>query len=222
MNPAEPVAVSAIVEHHRQRGRYRVMVGDEQLALVSARLVAELSLRVGGVLDAPAQAVLARESAVLAAYDKGIALLAVRARASRELERKLLRAGFEKPSVDSALERLAADGHLDDERFSLLLSRTRLGGGKVARRRVEQELGRLGVDREVARDAVERVASEEEFNEGDAALALARRRASSLRGVSADAARRRLFGYLVRRGFESSHASAAVAAALDEIRAEHS
>lgn len=222
MSAADPVTVSAIVEHHRQRGRYRVMVGDMQLALVSAGLIAELSLGAGRVLDGAVQAALARESAILAAYDKGIALLAVRARATRELELRLLRAGFEKPSVEVAVARLVADGFLDDERFSLLVSRTRLGGGRVARRRVEQELARLGVDRATAREAVERVAEEESIDEGQAALALARRRSPSLRGVPVDAARRRLFGYLVRRGFESAVASAAVAVALRELGDEHS
>lgn len=206
--------ITALVEHPRRPGRYEVVVGDRTAALVSARVIADLGIAVGRLLDAPLRAALARESAALAAYDKGIALLAVRARAARELERRLAREGFAAAAIAEAIARLTSEGYLDDERLSRQVARARLGGGRAGRRRVEQELARLGVDRDVARAAVAETAEEEAHDERAAAVALARRRVGALRGLAPEVARRRLFAYLARRGFESADAAEAVRIAL--------
>ncbi len=212
--------IEDIVAHPRITGRYQVIAGGEPVALVSASLVSELSLSVGRVLDEALRRSLARESAALAAYDKGVALLAVRARGTVELRRRLQRNGYESEAVEQAIARLSAQGFLDDERLSRQVARVKLGSGNAGRRRVEQELLRIGVDREVARTAVAEVVEEEAIEEGESALALARRRAGSMRGLAPDVARRRLYGYLARRGFESADAAAAVNSVLAGLGAE--
>src|SRR5690606_31058760 len=115
---------------------------------------------------------------------------------------------YETTAVEQAIARLTEQGFLDDERLSRQVARVKLGSGNAGRRRVEQELLRIGVDRETARAAVSEVVEEEDIQEGDSALALARRRAGALRGLAPDVARRRLFGFLARRGFESADAAA--------------
>lgn len=214
--------ISAIVEHPRRQGRYRVVVDEQPVALVSASLIGSLALAVGREIDEPLRAALGRENAALAAYDRGISLLAVRARAAVELERRLQRLGFDARAVQQAIERLTEEGYLDDDHLSRQFARARLGSGSSGRRRVEQELARLGVEREVARAAVAETAAEESVDERESALALARRRALTMRDLAPEVARRRLFGYLARRGFESSDASAAVSTALRELSDEES
>jgi regulatory protein len=212
--------IEDIVAHPRISGRYQVIAGGEPVALVSASLVSELSLSVGRVLDETLCRSLARESVALAAYDKGVALLAVRARGTVELQRRLQRNGYESAAVEQAIERLSEQGFLDDERLSRQVARVKLGSGNAGRRRVEQELLRIGVDREVARTAVAEVVEEEAIEEGESALALARRRAGTMRGLAPEVARRRLSGFLARRGFESADAAAAVNSVLAELGAE--
>src|SRR5256714_15571506 len=52
------------------------------------------------------------------AKDRALRLLGVRDRSRRELEVRLLRAGFEPPDVERALEDLAGAGLIDDDRLA--------------------------------------------------------------------------------------------------------
>ncbi|HLV25466.1 MAG TPA: regulatory protein RecX [Gemmatimonadales bacterium] len=209
--------IDDILPHPRLSGRYRVIAAGAPIAIVSATMVGELSLAPGRVLDEGLSHALANESLILAAYDKAVALLAVRNRGTVELQRRLERAGYEAGAVAKAVSRLAEQGFLDDEQLSLQVARARLASGHAGSRRVEQELARMGVARDVAQAAVTSVAEDEGIDEGESALALARRRAGSLRGLEPEVARRRLYGFLARRGFDSAHVMAAVKAALAEL-----
>src|SRR5437870_3520931 len=52
------------------------------------------------------------------AKDRALRLLGVRDRSRRELERRLLQAGFDREDIDQALDTLTAAGLIDDERFA--------------------------------------------------------------------------------------------------------
>src|SRR5437764_13255034 len=52
------------------------------------------------------------------AKDRALRLLGVRDRSRRELERRLLQAGFDREEIDGALDALTVAGLIDDERFA--------------------------------------------------------------------------------------------------------
>lgn len=215
--------ITSITAHPRQRGRYQVALeGSEQEFVVSATIIAELSLGVGRTLEPPARAALEREAAVLGAYDKGIALLAVRGRAGRELERRLVRAEHAPEAAAAAVERLTSDGFVDDARLARQVARSKFASGAAGRRRIEQELTQRGVARDVVREAVDETLAEDNVDERENALAVARRRAASLRGLAPDVQRRRLYGFLARRGYAGEDVSAAVRIALGEAEEDQS
>lgn len=72
-------------------------------------------------------------------------LLARREYSRKELQDKLLQAGFEVPQVETLLEHLQASGYQDDQRYAEMLTRTRLrqGHGPL---RLRQDLQRAGVE----------------------------------------------------------------------------
>lgn len=72
-------------------------------------------------------------------------LLARREYGRRELEAKLLHAGYEAGNIREALDKLAASGYQDDQRYAEMLTRTRIrqGHGPL---RLRQDLHRAGVD----------------------------------------------------------------------------
>ena len=80
------------------------------------------------------------------------------------------------------------------------------------RRRLKDELRQKGVDREVVEQALE----EAELDEYPAALELARKRLPSLRGDEPLAQRRRLAGFLQRRGYGWDVVGRVLDAALGE------
>jgi regulatory protein len=70
------------------------------------------------------------------------------------------------------------------------------------------------VARDTASSAVEEVWEEEEVDQAGAAIQLARKRAASLGGLDPLARRRRLYGFLARRGYEADEIRAALAVVL--------
>ncbi len=97
--------------------------------------------------------------------------------------------------------RLEAAGLVSDERYARLFVTDRLAIHPLGRRRIVMELGRRGIGAEAAARAVDEVYQAGELDERSVAERLARRRAVRLKDVDPAAARRRLAGYLARRGF---------------------
>lgn len=215
--PATPRAgtITGLVESGRREGRYVVQLDGEPFATVSVEVISRLKLSVGQRLDETALAALAEERELLAAYDKGLDLLAFRARSATELRRRLVQKGIEAPRAEEAVRRLVANGLVDDRAYAETVVRSKALGGGASKRRVSQELARRGVDRETADAAVARVWQEESVDQTSAAESLARKRLGSLRGLDAPTRRRRLYAFLARRGYDADEIRKAIAAVLD-------
>jgi regulatory protein len=153
-------------------------------------------------------------------------LLSHRARTRAELRRKLVSKGFRPARVDLCLDRLARRGLLDDRAVASAFVRDRIRHRPRGRARLAQELRAKGVPDSVAREAVEAVLEEEALT--DEALAtkvlegwLKRQGPATLRSLAESApgpererARRRLHGYLARRGFRGPAITSALDAAV--------
>ena len=136
------------------------------------------------------------------AYDYALNLLAARAYTVRNLRRKLEQKGFDKVESDDAITRLMERGYLDDAKYASEFARQRLvsGGGSV--RRVEQQLVQRGIARDVARSAAAAVAEEEGIDPAVAIEKLAAKKVASMGDLEPLVMRRRLFGFLVRKGYD--------------------
>ena len=141
------------------------------------------------------------------AYDYALNLLSARAYTTRNLRRKLVQKEFAPAVIESAMERLVSSGLLDDRRYASEFARQRLVVSSVSVRRVEQELARKGIARDVAKDATAAVVDEEEVDTVGSMERVARKKLALLGDLDPAVKRRRLFGFLARRGFE-----------LDDIR----
>lgn len=134
-------------------------------------------------------------------------MLEARARAAEELRRLLIKKGEPPADVDAAIERLRGAGLLDDASFARQLARSKAVGAGLSRRRVQQELTKRGVARQTAEQAIEDVFAEERVDEGEAIERVARKKLRTLAKLDATVQRRRLFGYLARRGYDSDEIS---------------
>jgi regulatory protein len=133
------------------------------------------------------------------ARDRALNLLSFRDRSRRELEQRLLRAGYEPDEVLEALEGLERVGLVDDERFARAVVEQHAGRRLSGRRVVAAALSAKGVDRETAEAALSEL--DEPGGERERAEALARSRAQRLSGLPPEVAFRRLSGLLARRGY---------------------
>lgn len=212
--PVGPARIKVVEEHSRKTGRYTVRLEGLRSATVSAELVERLGLRGGVVLEASQVKTLREAAAALRTYDRALNLLAFRARSSADLRRKLVEKGEPAALADQAIEKLKSLGLLDDEAYARQVARGKLLGG-ASKRRVEQELWRRGVTRDVADAAVQDVVADEEVDEEQSAVTVARRKAASLAKLDAPTRRRRLYGFLARRGYDHAAIRAALAEVLD-------
>lgn len=194
--------ISALVPHPRRPGRVEVAVDGRAVGAVSVNAIGPLGLRVGADFE-PVRAAFEAERTRLATWDRATGLLAARARSRLELRRLLLRKGEPADQIDGVLDRLEAAGYLDDADFARQFARSKALGSGMSRRRVQQELARRGVDRAIAETAIAEVFAEEAVNEIETVERLARKKLRSLLRLDAPTRRRRLYGFLARRGFEA-------------------
>lgn len=143
-------------------------------------------------------------------HERALGLLAVRARSRRELERRLLRAGFDPDEVADVLARLERVGLVDDEAFARQVAEHGFGVRRAGRRAVAGSLAAAGVAPEVIADAV----GEHEADEDARAEALARTRVARMGSLDPARAFSRLTSLLVRRGYSPDVARAAARRAL--------
>lgn len=135
-------------------------------------------------------------------YERALDMLESRARAIDELRRLLLRKGESPDDVDAAIERLRATGILDDANFARQLARSKALGAGLSRRRIQLELTRRGVAREVSDQAIDDVFAEERVDEHATIERVARKKLRTLAKLDAATQRRRLYGFLARRGYD--------------------
>lgn len=186
--------VTGVVE---RRGRAKVFVDGKFWAELDLAVVFERGLREGTMLSSEelAEARVAGERPL--AMSRALNTLGYRARAEGELRERLGRAGYAPETVDAVVRRLEELGYLDDEEFARETARGK--ARKYGPRRIIEELRRSGVAEEVARGAVEE--EFEERSEYGLALEAARRRYNT--GEGSDAIARRVYGFLVRRGYSA-------------------
>ena len=96
------------------------------------------------------------------AYNYAVSLLSRRDHSEKELMNKLTQKGYTH-GAEEAIAKLRDGGYVSDERFARLYVRELQTFKKYGKRRIEQELFRKGIDREIIREVLE----ETDFDESD-------------------------------------------------------
>ena len=211
--------ITGIVPAHRPAGRFSVLVDGREIAVLTLEAIERLRLAVGGAIDGLEDQV-ELERLRLHAYDRALNMLAFRARSSSELARSLQQKGEERPHVDWALERLKEQGLLDDAAFARSFARSKVVDGKQSRRRVQQDLARKGVARSLSDEAIDTVFEEEAVDQRAIVEEAARKKLRSLAGLDPAVQRRRLYGFLARRGYDLDDIRGVLSSIRSELAAD--
>ena len=190
-------------------GRVAVHVDGAFLCAASDALVARWRLYQGRELDEAALARLRLEASSELVVADAYRLLGHRARSRQELRRRLLAKGHAAQAVDAALDALADEGFIDDAAFarSYVADKRSLAGWGAER--IRRGLEALGVEPDVVRAALGGAAVDEgDGDEIERALAVLARRGAPQAPL--EAARRRAYQALLRRGFAPAVAYAAI------------
>lgn len=188
-------------------------------------------LGVGDALPSDRRHHLLNDDADLRVRHAALNLLSHRARTRTELRRRLRRKGFGPARIDPCLDRLEDKGLLDDESVAASFVRDRLRHRPRGRAALSRELRAKGVDRDVVDRTIDRVFDDEEVDDRALAESVAERWVARQSRTTLDAlvardrreerarARRRLVGYLSRRGFRGDVLTAGIDRAV-ELAAE--
>ena len=185
-----------ITDVRERRGKARVFVDGEFWAELDAGVAIERGFREGAAFSREEldRARVAGERPV--AMGRALNLLGYRARSEAEIRERLGRYGYAGETIEAVVVRLEELGYLDDAKFARLKAREK--ARRYGPRRVSVELRKSGVGEELGREVVE-----EEFagrsEVGEARSAAARR----YNGRGSDAEARRVYGFLVRRGYSA-------------------
>ena len=208
------IQILALQPTQRDPSRTMIRVGEEGrkgrvAATLSSKLMDELGLSVGQEWTDE----LAERVAGTAVYDKAFRAatrrLARRAMSRQEVDRKLRGLEFDAAVRERVLARLDELDLLDDAAYARMLVRDTLARRPAGPRLLQQKLMQKGIARDII-DAVIAENTGDQRDQTEAAVALAHKRLRSMARLAPDARRRRLYGVLMRRGFDSDTIKAAM------------
>jgi len=122
-------------------------------------------------------------------------------RSRRELEITLAKRHIEPDVAKSVLDRFEEIGTVDDIAFAELLIRSRCNTKRVSRSVLRQQLRQKGVDQEIIIDALMVITDDDELR---MATELVERKARAMSRLEPEVRKRRLFGLLARKGYNTS------------------
>jgi len=208
--------------------RVPVVLDDDRRIETTRDFVSSEGLGRGDPVDARLRARLIDAAVRLRAREAALSLLSYRPRSRSELAGRLKRKDVPGPVIRDCLDRLEKEGLVDDAAFARAFVRDRIRLKTRGRARLRSELRRKGVSRDIVDAAIDDVFEEEDVSDEalavEAALGwLGRQSPRIRRGLleppfsdPRERARRRLQGYLARRGFRGSALYRAVEVAEEE------
>jgi regulatory protein len=179
-----------------RRGKVKVFEDGEYWAELDADVAIESGLREGAAFSSEELDGMRVAGERPLAMGRALNLLGYRARSGAEMRERLRKYGYVEGTVGRVISRLEELGYLDDVEFARLKAREK--ARRYGPRRVCVELRKSGVGEELAKDVVEEeFAGRSEVVEARSAAA----RRYNERGSDAEA--RRVYGFLVRRGYSA-------------------
>jgi regulatory protein len=186
--------VTALKYQKKNRQRVNVYL-DGQYAFGLQASIA-VGLRVGQALSPEEIAQLQNRDLAEVAYERALGFLDYRPRSHAEVEAYLARRKAPPAVTQTVIARLAAAGLVDDDAFARYWVENRESFRPRGRRSLRFELHRKGVPDTVVESATR------EIDEVESAYRAAQDRAQRLSSLDYQVFRRRLGGFLQRRGFD--------------------
>ncbi len=192
-----PGTITSVKAQAKRNDRVNVFVGEQFCFACRATVAADFGLHIGTEITASIREDVLREDDYQSAYQHAIELLAYRARSEREIRTRLRQRDCNDDVIDRVIARLNENNYLDDAEFARYWIENRTANRPRGDRALRQELFQKGIDSSLIDEAL----AGADLDQRALAIEAGRKRAGSFRGLPADTQRRRLAGFLQRRGF---------------------
>ena len=208
------IRVASELPSHRQ-----IFLNGAPFVVIHASLIEKFGLRIGLEIEAEAIEKIIAADEVMRAKNYTIRLLREekddtatdasedsrprikpKTYTKSEIARRLEREGFSGEAIEVSIAELIRSGHIRDRKYAENWIARRQKSNPRGKTLLKQELIDKGIDKETA---VEVVATVETEDEAEVALQIAQKRVKQYKRLPTHVAKRRLHGFLARRGFGS-------------------
>jgi len=203
--------ISAIEPQQKNPQRVNIYL-DGEFAFGLACITAAW-LKVGQELSGEKIASLQTEDANEMAYQKALHFLSYRPRSSAEVRQNLAKRGTHESLIEETVNRLQRAGLINDLEFARAWVENRNTFQPRSKSALRMELQRKGLNNEIVQ-----LVLDEQVDEEALAFEAARKYARRLTGLEWLEFRRKLYGFLARRGFSYTTLSPVVSEVWKETR----
>ncbi len=185
--------ITALQIQKRNKERVNVFLEGEFAFAVTVLVAA--TLRKGQHLDDAEITRLKHHDVLDKAYNHGLRFLGFRARSRREMEQYLRGKGYEPEVIDYTVNRLTGEGYVDDEAFARYWLENRESFRPRSQQYLRHELRQKGI----SPDIIDTLLTE--VDETESAWRAAESKLSRWRGLPEEDFKKKMIGFLNRRGF---------------------
>ena len=140
------------------------------------------------------------EKIVARARNNAYSLLRSRPRSEYEIRQRLRLKGYEASVIDAVVELLRRSGYIDDKKFARFWVDSRMHSNPMGEVVLKQELKEKGVRGSIIEATLED--AHKSYDEYEVAFSMAKERFNRLKKLDRRKAAKRLYDFLLRRGFK--------------------
>lgn len=192
--------ITDIQPHPQLHSHHQLYLNQEPATVIHTSLVKKFGLRIGLEIEAQVIEKIVAADAEMKAKNYALRLLREDIYSKPQMTQQLEGQGYGENTVKTIITELIQSGHIRDKQFAEKWIQKRLRTNPRGKTLLKQELIDKGVDRETAEKAIAEVKMEDEET---LALQIAQKQARHYKNLPIHTAKRRLHGYLARRGYES-------------------
>ena len=168
-------------------------------ATVEVGLTTKLGLRIGLEIEEIVVRKLIAADEVVRARDYALGLLLSRIYTKPQMIEALEKNGFCSHAVNETIENLEQLGHIKDEKYAKIWVNNRRRTRPTSKMIMRRELTGQGVDKSTADHVLAKI---DDADETMLALQVARKQVNRYKSLTPHVAKRRLYAFLIRRGFD--------------------
>lgn len=202
--------ITALTRQKRNRGRINVYL-DGNFAFGLEHIVAAW-LRVGQEISDEKILKLQQEDCFEVAYKRAVNFLSYRPRTEYEIKLNLRKHKVDQDIQGKVIDRLQRGNLIDDARFAETWIENRSEHRPRSRRMLASELRKRGVEIQVIDNALK------EIDDNELAYRAATKQSRKFQHLEKEVYRKKMFGFLSRRGFNYSDSLDAVNQTWNEVR----
>ncbi len=192
--------ITDIQPHNKIPSHHQLFLDKKPFVIIPSKLVENLGLRIGLEIESQTIEKLIAADEAMRAKNYALNILRENIYSKTQMTQQLEREGFKEQTVETIIIELINSGHIRDRLYAEKWIQRRQKSNPRGRTVLKQELIEKGVDPETAEQVLAEVKTEDEAR---LALQIAQKRVKQYKRLPIHVAKRRLHGFLARRGFES-------------------